>query len=202
MDENQVSEVISTERSSQIREDLEKANELYRATRFVSITARTGFHEKLVVITAGSLTLTATIATNVYIKPFTEQWVNHRVLDALAISSFFFFISLIASVIHNFVESEALLLDTSAEEVQVRRTSLKAVVEIIATKKISVQNLKLVKDVIRDDVDPPLAAAQTDKNKKAARFRTIERWIGIFAVIFFILGYLPAIGFVIYLARA
>jgi hypothetical protein len=49
-------------------------------------------------------------------------------------------------------------------------------------------------------VEDPFAKSEADKFKKATRFRTIERLIGISAVICFILGYLPALGFVIYIA--
>jgi hypothetical protein len=177
----------------------EKEIALYKATLLASTEARSGFHEKLVVITAGSLTIVTTIATNLYIKPFAEKQLNHRLLDALAISAIFFFLSLIGSVIHNFAETEALHLEYLAAGKGMARKLLKAIVKEVPIGDMDAKSADELRSIVRG-VEDPFAKSEADKFKKATRFRTIERLIGISAVICFILGYLPALGFVIYIA--
>ena len=108
------SEAVEPELSPQLTEAAEREIAIWRATLLASTAARTGFHEKLVVITAGSLTIVVTMAANIYIKPFPERLLNHRLLEGLAISAILLFLSLIASVIHNFLETEALHLELLA----------------------------------------------------------------------------------------
>jgi hypothetical protein len=67
----EIPEAAPVELSPQLVEVAEKEIALYKATLLASTEARSGFHEKLVVITAGSLTIVTTIATNLYIKPST-----------------------------------------------------------------------------------------------------------------------------------
>jgi hypothetical protein len=191
MEENILSEESLPELSPQIIEETEKALAIYRTSLLASTSARTTFHEKLVVVTAGSLTIVATMATSIYIKPFAEKLITHRLLELLAISSVLFFCSLIASVIHNYLETEALHLDSSAEMKNVARKLLSALVKEVLTGEKDAQAVNTVTKIIRDDVDGPFASVQATKLKKAELLRTCERGFGVAAVMFFIAGYTP-----------
>jgi hypothetical protein len=56
----EIPEAAPVELSPQLVEVAEKEIALYKATLLASTEARSGFHEKLVVITAGSLTIVTT----------------------------------------------------------------------------------------------------------------------------------------------
>jgi hypothetical protein len=106
---------LNPELSAQLAEVTEKEIAIYRASLLASTAARTGFHEKLTVLTAGSLTIVATMATSIYVRPLTVGSITHRSLELLATSSILFFLSLTSSLIHNFMETEALHFEARAE---------------------------------------------------------------------------------------
>jgi hypothetical protein len=200
MEENPLSDEILPDLSPQLIEVAEKEVALYKATQLASTTARTGFHEKLVVITAGSLTIVATMATNIYIKPLAEKLLNQRLLDALAISSVLFFLSLIASVIHNFAETKSLHFDYLAAGSRMGRKLFQAIVKESKVGELDAESANVARKIVHS-VDDHFAKEEAGKFQKAERYRTFEHWITLLAVIFFILGYMPVIGFVIYLAH-
>jgi hypothetical protein len=187
--------------SPQLIEVTEKQIALYKATQLASTTARTGFHEKLVVITAGSLTIVATMATNIYIKPFADKILNHQLLDALAWSAVSFFLSLIASVIHNFMETEALHFDFLEAQTGGIRKIMQSILNSVLTDCTDEKTINETKKIVRDSVDIPFSKIQTARFNKSQQHRNAERWVSIAAVIFFIAGYTPIIVLVIHLSR-
>jgi len=140
------------------------------------------------------------MATNVYIKSLAEKLLNQRLLEALAISSFLFFLSLIASVIHNLAETKALHFEYLASEKKMWHRLAQAGVKELNVKDLDKESKKCFMDFLHS-IDDPLGAAEAGYIQKATRYRTFEYWISLLAVISFILGYLPVIGFVFYLAR-
>jgi hypothetical protein len=92
-----------------------QAFESHRASQTRSIGASTNFHEKLAVLTAGSLALAVSGAGALYQKPLTNPVANRLLFESLAISVVCLWISLISSVLHNFLESYALHLDSKAD---------------------------------------------------------------------------------------
>jgi hypothetical protein len=196
----ETAEVVPAELSPQLVEAAEKEIAVFRNALLASTAARSGFHEKLVVITAGSLTIVSTMATNIYVKPFADKQLNHWLLETLAISALFFFLSLIASVLHNFAETEALHLEYLAAEKGMTRKLFQAVVKESNKTDLDAKDTAELRKIVRE-VEDPIATAEANKLRKAERFRKIERLIGLSAVVCFIFGYLPALGFVIYLAR-
>jgi hypothetical protein len=194
-------EELPPDLSPQLADEAERAVAFHRESLLASTAARTGFHEKLTVITAGSLTIVATMATNIYAKPFAEQLLNHRILVALSISAILFFLSLIVSVVHNFLETEALHLDFSMEKVGIARKIARAVFKETTVGNLDAQTVSELRKIAHFNIDMPLAAEQAAKFKKSEFLRASERWASILAVALFIAGYMPAIVFVICLAR-
>jgi len=94
---------------------LKQTAEFQRESQSKSIGASTNFHEKLAVLTAGSLALAVSGAGALHQKPLTNPVANRLLFDSLAISVACLWVSLVSSVIHNFLESYALRLDSKTD---------------------------------------------------------------------------------------
>jgi hypothetical protein len=91
---------------------INKALESRKQVQSQSTGASVSFHEKLAVLTAGSLALAVSGAGALYQKPVADPNETHILLWSLVVSACCLWVSLVASVAHNFLESYCLHLDS------------------------------------------------------------------------------------------
>src|SRR6266404_3703690 len=98
--------------SPEIVERINKGIEAHKRVQAQSTGASVSFHEKLAVLTAGSIALAVSGSGALYQKPLADIALTHRLFYSLTISVACLWLSLVASLIHNFLESYALHLDS------------------------------------------------------------------------------------------
>src|SRR5947209_15220071 len=82
--------------------------ELHTRAQEQSIQTSASFHDKLAVLTAGSLTLAVSGAVEFHKSPLTSTSAMHWFFVALTLAAVCLWLSLIASIAHNYVETRAL----------------------------------------------------------------------------------------------
>jgi hypothetical protein len=85
-----------------------RAEERWEALHEQSNAARANFNDKLAVLNAGSIALTASAAAALYSKPFQNAWANKQGFEALMIAAVSLWLSLCLCVVHNLMEPYAL----------------------------------------------------------------------------------------------
>jgi len=183
-------------------ERLNKATEEWRRARVQSSGASIGFHEKLAVLTAGSLVLAISGAGALYQKPTANSVAMHWLLYSLTASAVCLWLSLVASVVHNFCETYAINLDAEVDFVESELQIFDAVIGLTQEQR---------KDSVGDDAPivargKALIAQERDKSmkgplKRAHRLRQCELRLSIAPILLFVLGYLSVLGYVIVLSR-
>ncbi len=164
-----------------------------------SIVASVNFHEKLAVLTAGSLALAVSGAGFLHQKPLANVSANHLLFVSLAILVACLWVSLVCSVAHNFLESYALHLDSIANTHRGAAKTVTAMFDEEAFKKLtgnSLEDAKSVKDWATDWIN---SKAQSTM-KRAVSIREIEMPLSVMAISLFSLGYLSVVVYVFVLA--
>jgi hypothetical protein len=180
-------------------ETIERINRIigeHKKAQSQSAGASVSFHEKLAVLTAGSLALAVSGAGALYQKPMSDVAATHYLLYSLMISVMCLWLSLAASIVHNFLESYALHLDS---EVAFNESSVN-----LFGLVLEMDNIKRMEgDIsqVKEMVESGLKAKQLRDVQRAALLRKSELPVSIAAVSLFALGYLPVVGYVIVLAR-
>jgi hypothetical protein len=116
-------------------EQIDKVVETWQSARVQSSGASMGFHEKLAVLTAGSLALAVSGAGALYQKPVTNLFAMQWLLWSLVASTIFLWLSLVASVVHNALETLAISYDVKAIAVDSQAQILEALVDIVQTQR-------------------------------------------------------------------
>jgi len=176
---------------------LKQTAEFQRESRSKSIGASTNFHEKLAVLTAGSLALAVSGAGALYQKPLTDPIANRLLFDSLAISVACLWVSLVSSVIHNFLESYALHLDSKTDVHE-------STINLIGTLANMDENKNIEGKIapIKKRLEDGLMSEQLRYQNRAIRARNVEMPLSVTAISLFALGYLSVVGYVFVLARS
>jgi hypothetical protein len=181
--------------SPQLIEKWKQNVESHKRVLSQSISASVSFHEKLAVLTAGSLALAVSGAELLHQKPLTDMVANHHLLVVLAISVGCLWFSLVGSVTHNFIESYALSLDA---KVQLRESQIAMVGKFADedTVKGKYENVEEIKQQVTDE----LKSKQRSSVLRAERLRNFEMPLSMTAITLFALGYLSVAVYVVILA--
>lgn len=184
---------------------LKKAEEVVNAHRRVradSALARVNFHEKLAVITAGSLAIAVTVAGGLYQKPLQSTVATHWLFNTLAVSAILLWFSLVASVLHNFLESSALHFDTRLQFDEGTLTLFKAMFETGEIQRLggAAEPAEIAKVV--DLVADKLLESQHRTVRQAESLRAWGMPLSIAATSLLGLGYLCVVIYIVVLARS
>jgi hypothetical protein len=180
-----------------LMEKILKAHKGHKLVEGVSIDARVSFHEKLAVLTSGSLALAVSGAGYAYQKPLKTLSMTHWLLWCLLASAICLWLSLVASILHNFLE-------VRAKDAESDRAFYESVGEmfqaIIDSEKMiecerTTEDEKEVEFLAQKNREsqPPLVT-------KVNRFRKFERLLSITASGLFVFGYFPVIIYMVRLA--
>ncbi len=178
---------------------VKQAFDSHRASQTQSTGASTNFHEKLAVLTAGSLALAVSGAGALYQKPLTDPFANRLLFDSLAISVACLWASLVGSVLHNFLESYALHSDSKTDFLESSVNLFGIALSIGAEVKDEDGNtISPFKGKIVDS----LRSKQQQHLMRAISVRRVEMPLSVIAISLFALGYLSVVGYVLVLAAS
>jgi hypothetical protein len=183
--------------SPQLIENLKQIIASHRQVRSQSISASVIFHEKLAVLTAGSLALAVSGAGLLHQKPLTDVSANHHLLVVLAISVGCLWFSLVGSVGHNFLESYALSLDAKVEFLE---STMAMVTTLVSDETIKKDSDDVTIAEVKQQVTDQLKSKQTPSVLRAQRLRNCEMPLSMVAITLFVLGYLSVATYVVILA--
>lgn len=173
-----------------------KAHDAHKRVEAVSIDERVGFHEKLAVLTSGSLALAVSGAVAVYQKPLQTSSVTHWLLWCLVASAVFLWLSLVASVMHNFLESCAKDAEKDRSFFETTREMFRAVLDSEEIKECD----QTTKEEVIELVEPGFLEPQRRYVTRTETFRKFEKFLSIAASSLFVLGYFPVVICIIRLA--
>jgi ABC-type multidrug transport system fused ATPase/permease subunit len=192
-------------------ERMNRTFEAHERKQSESSGARVSFHEKLAVLTAGSLALAVSGFGAIYQKPLQDAVAMHRLFLSLEISVILLWLSLIASVVHNLIESrtlasasEADFADASPQLVRRGMSSFDAIEEFSKIEprvKSSFDAIKEEFSKLQPRVEKLFAEYQDHYFDNYWRLRAFEGPLSIAAVSLFVLGYLSVVVYVIVLVN-
>jgi hypothetical protein len=167
-----------------------------------SIRTSVGFHEKLAVLTAASLALAVEMAGKLYENPLLDASTMDWLFYGLAASAGCLWLSLIASIAHNYLELVAQREDTLAEKAELLPKIFQIAAESVH-KKPDVS--KAVDEAERKAYQADLEEEQMEEaspyRRRARSYRKWEVRLSVIAVALFVFGYLWAVAYVIVLRR-
>lgn len=161
-----------------------------------SLRTSVSFHDKLAVLAAGSLTLAVSGAVEFHKSPITDASAMHWLFIALTFAAVSLWLSLVASIAHNYVETRSLhkSADAAFAQFSAEMFSLAAVVddrrgshEIATQRKLYTENT--------------LTKAQDQAAQCSIRLRRWEKRLSTCAVSLFVLGYFPVVVYIVALCR-
>jgi hypothetical protein len=182
--------------SPEIIERINNSVDAHKRIQAQSTGASVSFHEKLAVLTAGSIALAVSGSGALYQKPLTDIILTHRLFYSLTISVVCLWLSLVASLLHNFLESYALHLDSRVGFIESTVNLFEVVLDMDEIKQMP-GNISQVQEF----VESRLQQGQQEDVLRAAFIRKWEMPISTIAVSLFALGYLSVVGYVFILAR-
>jgi hypothetical protein len=190
------------DQSPKYAERLNKATEAWKQARSQSSGATISFHEKLAVLTAGSLALAVSGAGALYQKPLSSSFAMHWLFCSLTASAICLWLSLVTSIAHNFLETYAISMDAKIAgleshfkifEVGFGQTKDQLEEMALDTSTVTYAETELAR----------LRVYSTESTLKwAERLRKCELPLSIAAILLFVLGYLSVVGYVVVLARS
>jgi hypothetical protein len=184
-------------------ERINKATEAWRRARSQSSGASIGFHEKLAVLTAGSLALAVSGAGALYQKPLTNSFAMHWLFCSLTASAACLWLSLVASVAHNFLETYAISIDAKVDFLESEFQIFEA---FFTLTKEQTKELNAIDPHAIAHAEGEVARLRSESTESTAkwaeRLRKCELPLSIAAILLFVLGYLSVVGYVVVLARS
>jgi hypothetical protein len=185
---------------SEYVERINEATEAWKRSRTQSSGASISFHEKLAVLTAGSLALAVSGAGALYQKPLSSPSAMRWFFCSLTISSICLWLSLAASIIHNFLETYAISVDAQVD-------FLESGFQIFeAGFGLTKEEMEAIDPRAVERAENEIARLRTESTesavKRAQRLRNWELPLSIAAIAFFVIGYLSVVGYIVVLSRS
>jgi len=184
-------------------ERVNKATEAWKRARSQSSGASISLHEKLAVLTAGSLALAVSGAGALYQKPLSTPFAMHWLFCSLTASVVCLWLSLVASVAHNFLETHALSRDAKVDFLE---SEFQIFEVLFGLTKEQTKELNAIDPRTFAHVEGGLAKLRRESTESAVkwteRLRKCELPLSIAAILLFVLGYLSVVGYVVVLARS
>lgn len=183
---------MAEEQSQPDVERFKRLLELHAREQQRSVQTSVSFHEKLAVLAAGSLALAVSGAVEFHKSPPTNASAARWLCIALTIAAVSLWLSLVASVVHNYVETRSLHEGAYAAFMQASAEMFSLAAEVedrqgdhdLATKrKAYAQNT--------------LSERQDVAARRSLALRQWEKRLSACAVSLFVFGYLPVVVYVV-----
>lgn len=161
--------------------------------RLRSTGASVAFHEKLAVLTAGSVALVVSGAGLLHQRPLPTTFSTRWLVSCLAVSAVLLWLSLVSSILHNLLESCALHFSAEA-------ASNQAVREFADFAEQRGDEFEYDEIKGADEVRKKIARRELREHSRANQLRKYEMPLSVASVVLFTTGYLTVIVYVLILA--
>jgi hypothetical protein len=172
------------------------AQENHTRVQEQSLQTSVSFHEKLAVLAAGSLTLAVSGAVEFHKFPLTETSATHWLFIVLTVAAVSLWLSLVASIGHNYVETRAL-----HESADAAFTQFTAEMFSLAAEKQDRQGDHETAAKRKLYVKNTLTKQQDQAAQRSLRLRRLEKRLSTCAVSLFVFGYLPIVVYIVALCH-